>query len=139
MKAPPQAIVEQILAIAPILPGQGQPGSSTSQHLNQKQPSAQAAPRNEVLETQPRYSVPVAQQLPSIAGNPLHPISDPKQPQTTLMDGGHHLNDGIARMSIQQPLQPMGATRIETTESRKPLKRSDTDTDDVDEFVDAKG
>lgn len=87
-----------------------------------------------------------------IAGNPLHPTSDPQPtpvhqsttlnapignpPKTTtnLMDDDERqlseMNNGVSSMSLHQPMVPQG---------RDPLQRADTETSDVDVFVDAEG
>ncbi|KAK5047784.1 hypothetical protein LTR84_006449 [Exophiala bonariae] len=87
-----------------------------------------------------------------IAGNPLHPTSHPQQTPvhqsttlnaptgnppkvaTNLMDDDDRqmseMNNGVSNMSLHQPMVPQG---------RDPLKRTDTETSDVDVFVDAEG
>lgn len=87
-----------------------------------------------------------------IAGNPLHPTSHPQQTPvhqsttvnapmgnppkvaTNLMDDDDgqlsEMNNGVSKLSLHQPMVPQG---------RDPLKRADTETSDVDVFVDAEG
>lgn len=138
MRAPPQVIVDQILAIAPILPGQGQYNPSAPPGPIRKQSHPQAPLRNDLVQMEPHNNVPPTQQLPSIAGNPLHPTSDPRQLQSNYVGEEPRLNDGMARMSIQQPLQPTNPSMTGIPEYRAPLKRADTDTNEVDVFVDAR-
>lgn len=165
-RAPPQKIVEQVLAIAPILPGQKNVQKQQEQKSAPKQqeqvrtqpprisnaqpqPRAHEPPANLIdLDSRPSSVAPSENASNPIAGNPLHPTSNPKQiapvhESTTvaapvgnqqrsgnLMDDDHHLNDKMANMSMQQPLRPS---------ERRPIKRTDTETSDLDEFVDAEG
>ncbi|KAK5945594.1 Oxysterol-binding protein OBPa [Knufia obscura] len=199
--AKPDQIVQQILSIAPILPGQkpGQqkapqrqtpqqqsaPGSEPAPAPAKKAPSIKEQPQNDNLidfaaqphssssaasqpqppmsttsqppssgpaPSQPRSIPPSMQQTSAdpIAGNPLHPTSNPKQVpiheattigvpagnpprQTSLMDEDQHLNDKMGSMSMQQPLNPTSQG------SGIPIKRTDTETSDTEVFVDAQG
>lgn len=149
-RGPPQKIVDQILSIAPILPGQqkkqSQPTTTQpSQPSNaQLQAPAQANKQSANLidlDSRPSSTAPPGNASSSIAGNPLHPTSNPKQISSgtlagpspnqaasgNLLDDTHILNDKMSKMTMQQPLQP------------KPIKRTDTETSEVDEFVDAQG
>jgi hypothetical protein len=54
-------------------------------------------------------------------------------PGNSLMDDDHGLsgmNDKMKGMGLHEPMRPGGG---------KPLKRADTETSEVDEFVDAEG
>lgn len=162
VKAPPQQIVQQILSIAPILREQEQ--RQLSQPQGQPDRSDNATPRPPPTQRQPPPP-PQQQQNTSlvdldphrpqgsntaqpdpIAGNPLHPTSNPKQipgsaptaqvPLTGnsrasggLMDDDRHLNQQMGNMSLHQPLTPSGQS--------KPLQRTDTETSETDVFVDA--
>ena len=154
--APPEKIVEQILTIAPILPGSGQPKSSEPL-VEQPTPTAKKAPSMKEsaepdslidLSSRPSSTTPPEPKADPIAGNPLHPTSNPKQApmhQSTatpapvgnpskarnLLDDDQQMNDKMASMSMQQPLTPQGESR--------PIKRTDTETSDTDVFVDAEG
>lgn len=169
--APPDQIIQQILSIAPILPGQkaGQQKAPQQQPVTpsapaQKPPSIKEQPQNDNLidfGAQPQSSgtAPLQpQSIPSssrqqmgadpIAGNPLHPTSNPKQgpihettttaapvgnplKQANLMDDNYHLNDRMANMSMQQPMHPTSQG------DARPIKRLDTETSETDVFVDA--
>ena len=211
--ARPDQVVQQILSIAPVLPGQ-KPGqhnttqqkSSTAQRSApapapsksatasapsrqppttapfQQPPTAMpsqhlptAAPIKErVMNQQPQidslidfggHSQPQASSIPQsqpqafpsysnqrtgadpIAGNPLHPTSNPKQiapiydsitssssnapKSSSLMDDNYKLNDQMGSMSMQQPLYPTSSA------DGRPIKRMDTETSDTEVFVDA--
>lgn len=156
-RAPPQQIVEQILAIAPILPGQNNKPkeqvadkkSNAAPPPAKPQPQAQHAPDNLIdFNSRPSSTAPPENRPDPLAGNPLHPTSNPKQippihEATTItapggnasrggnfLDDDRHLNDKMASMSMQQPLQPS---------SGRPIRRTDTETSELDEFVDAQG
>lgn len=73
----------------------------------------------------------------------MHPTSNPQPPvhqsatlqahTGNLMDSDHGIsgmNDQMKDMRLQQPMTPG---------TGKPLKRTDTETSEVDEFVDAQG
>jgi hypothetical protein len=63
----------------------------------------------------------------------MHPTSNPQAPSGNLMDSDHGLssmNDQMKDMRLQQPMTPSVG---------KTLKRTDTDTSEVEEFVDAQG
>lgn len=154
VKAPPQQVVQQIMSIAPILPEQeqrklsqnsGQPDRSDNATAKPTQQPRQQPqqPQNSSLidlDTHNTANTRTTQQDP-IAGNPLHPTSNPKQipvGQTTtqssaggLMDDDHHLNKQMGNMSLHQPLTPSGQS--------KPLQRTDTETSETEVFVDAEG
>jgi hypothetical protein len=61
----------------------------------------------------------------------MQPTSQPQPQSGNLMDsdsGISGMNDQMRDMRLQQPMTPGGG---------KPLKRADTETSEVDEFVDA--
>jgi len=202
--AKPDHVVQQILSIAPILPGQKPGQQNTSQQHSSKAaapepaptkapatasakapvppqqsqapapapamnaPSRNQQPQNDNLidfggPSQPQASaIPRSQPQPGpsysnqrtsadpIAGNPMHPTSDPKQlapiysevtagpggnppPSNSLMDDDRQLNDRMSGMSMQQPLNPTSKG------SGRPIKRTDTETSEPEVFVDAQG
>lgn len=171
----PKKIINQILAIAPILPGQGAPNqqgapSQTNPDASKNPSGAQAQPSapshantshgsNLIdLESRPSSTAPpeTATKSDPIAGNPLHPTSDPQpttgqqavtqkiapggvtssgggSSSTNLMDhedGMTHLSNQTSSLNLQKPLVPSG---------QAPLERADTESSDVDVFVDAEG
>lgn len=145
----PKAIADQILAIAPVLPGQkaGKPPSqqdSTAPLVDSTvsapaPPAPQGTQSNNLLDFDSpsgnSESKPVAPSPAALASNPMHPTSHPQAPaplaSNNLMDNDHDLsgmNDQMKDMRLQQPMMP---------DAGKPLKRADTETSEVDEFVDA--
>ncbi|RVX71997.1 hypothetical protein B0A52_04595 [Exophiala mesophila] len=147
----PKKVIDQILSIAPILPGQGAPQTVSSKA--QAQPSAPSNANTShggsLIDFESRPSSTAPPEAPEksnpIAGNPLHPTSDPQptigqqnnaprdvnSSSTNLMDDEDdmtHLSNQTSSMNLQQPLVPSG---------QAPLKRADTETSDVDVFVDA--
>lgn len=62
----------------------------------------------------------------------MHPTSHPQAPApNNLMDNENNtsgMNDQMKNMRLQQPMTPSAV---------KPLQRTDTETSEVDEFVDA--
>lgn len=204
--AKPDQIVQQILSIAPILPGQKAGQQTTSQQQSSKaatpSPAPQQAPASSRESSVPAREMPTPSPAPTrapapapapapatdassgntqsrnnslidfggdahpqsaaitalhthphsssshhrasanpIAGNPLHPTSDPKQLYSSsggdqsrsgsLMDEDRHLNDRMAGMSMQQPLNPTSQANA------RPIKRTDTQTSEPEVFVDA--
>lgn len=152
--------MDQILSIAPILPGQQtstkqsqpvstQPTKTSNASLQPPAPAQSQAHKPSVnlidLDSRPTSTAPPENTSNSIQGNPLHPTSNPKQvtpvhqstaiaapagnqvPTGNLLDDDHQLNDKMSNMTMQQPLQP------------KPIQRTDTDTNEPEEFVDAQG
>jgi len=155
----PKELVDRILSIAPILPGQGsfdqreavKPRRSaefshpTSGGGHSQKPAR--APENLIdFDSKPPTTAPPAQRDP-MAGNAMHTTSNlqqtPVHQSTTinapsgnapksanLMDDDGGLNDQMSRLKTHEAMQPEG---------QKPLKRADTDTNEVDVFVDAEG
>lgn len=181
VRAPPEQIKQQILAIAPILPGQKT--SSNNQEnvapahapaptaasrapdmrMPTQGPSVMDAPRtaqpsahtgslidldSRPTNAAPPRTIPTYTNADPIAGNPFHPTSNPKNiapiyngiPSSTptsnvpyssnLMDDDRHLSNRMAGMSMHEPLRPRG---------NGPLRRTDTETSELDTFVDAEG
>jgi hypothetical protein len=131
----PKAITEQILAIAPILPGQ------TLDHkfnipLHNKNPEnpKQAPPQPPPQKTSEAANLIDfgSDSRPPSAPPPTNNFL-PQQPPAAmgLMDDDQHvdlMNDNLKDMKIHEPLTPSG---------QKPLTRTDTDTSEVDAFFDA--
>ena len=154
---------EQIFAIAPILPGQK--AQTTSQSAQLPEPAAlpakaqttQNAPRampttSEPIQPQTLIDLDAPQSSRDpIAGNPLHPTSNPKQapllqassltapvgnPQkmgNSFIDDNNVLNDKMANMSVLQP------STSSVPAVGRPIKRTDTETSEAEVFVDAEG
>ena len=136
-KADPEVQTKQILAIAPILPGQTaqnlhSAGQISQQQYQRQSPQAQAPP-------QPQYQ----QHLQAHQNAPLNTTSDgtsdlisfdrvstPQPPaanQQTIPQQQNLMHDyGGSVAGLQQPLQP-----------GEPIKRQDTLTKEVEQFVDA--
>ncbi|KAK5091394.1 Oxysterol-binding protein OBPa [Lithohypha guttulata] len=166
VRAPPEQIVQQILSIAPILPGQQQQAISQKQSRAPPAPERHAPPPQAQPQPQPQshatslidldsrpYDTVRSQPAPSraepIAGNPMHPTSNPKQiPGTeptaqapfagnpprggSLMDHDDGpLSSRMEGMSLHQPLAPSAQSR--------PIQRTDSKTSETDVFVDAQG
>ncbi|KAK5197911.1 Oxysterol-binding protein OBPa [Exophiala xenobiotica] len=155
----PKELVDRILSIAPILPGQGsfdqQESGKPRQSAEINHPTSDGgqsqkpdrAPENLIdFDSKQPEPAPPAQRN-SMAGNAMHPTSNPQQTpvhQSTtmnaplgnapksanLMDDDGGLNDQMSRLKTHEAMQPEG---------QKPLKRADTDTNEVDVFVDAEG
>lgn len=172
----PNALTEQILSIAPILPGQGPPGerkanpqpvtsSQEAQQVSSDQvaapPNASAAPVANLIDfdSRPPSTAPPEANVKtdSIAGNPIHPTSNPQPTpidqavtqniapagvppprnigsSQNLMDDHDDnmslINHQTSNLDLHKPLVPSG---------KSALKRSDTETSEVDVFVDAEG
>lgn len=164
----PKRAVEQILAIAPILPGSGAhkgpvkaaPSSTTSRQqapTSAPTSSAHQNPANLIdLDSRPSSTVPPepnaeAQKHNKAAvdhHNALHPTSDPQQTvpvhqstatqapvgnapkQGNLLesdDDMHNTSNKMSNLNLQH----------QAMEPRPPVQRIDTETSDVDVFVDA--
>lgn len=142
----PMAMEEQILAIAPILPGQrGHPkfdippraGSLPTSNANDPQRN-----RNEFTPTSGGgddlidfgHSAPDAKAVAT--DNKIPPQQRARS--ISLMDDDQHvnaMNDKIGKMHMESTKPP--ATALPGEE--KPLERSDTQTSEVDSFFDAEG
>ncbi|KAL8686692.1 MAG: hypothetical protein Q9218_006931 [Villophora microphyllina] len=116
----PDAMSQQILSVAPILPGQ------TSQSQSGTQPS-QSQPSTQPPQSQQHYAAPPAQSNDLIdfgqSSNSSAPLSGPIQPQHQQQ----HPQAQAPLLDFQDQLEP-----------GHPVKRVDTYTSDLDEFVDAK-
>lgn len=166
----PKKCTEQILTIAPILPGSGSvktpvKASSTASSAPAKKsaipsapaPAAAAAPNLMDFDSRPSSTAPpepaASAQKHNLAAsdhhNLLHPVSDPQQKgpihQSTATtapignppkhgnlldvdDDLHETTDKLSSLNVShQAMQP----------SRTPLQRTDTETSDMDVFVDA--
>jgi hypothetical protein len=114
----PEAVTEQILAIAPILPGQKRSGSFEIPPHKQKQPQpAPPAPANGGMN------------LIDFDDPPLPPPKEVSDLKRGLMDEPEPFHSaGGTPPGLQAPLIP---------QSGYPIKRQDTNSGEVDEFVDA--
>lgn len=117
----PEAKVKQILSIAPILKGQ------TSQQMNGGQQQQPQQPQQPQTLQQQHQQPPLSQ--PS-QGSPadLIDFGQTTTPQLQLSSNPPTLQPDQLPAGLQKPLEP---------ENGAPLKRQDTLTHDVDEFVDA--
>ena len=154
----PKKCIQQILAIAPILP-ESESGSLKAPHSTASNPrsstSAEKSSRHPPadnlidLDSRPSSTNPEKQKaMQSPDSNPMHPTSNPQQLSATpvhqqtaiqqplgnaqktgsLMDDHHDLNDKMSNLNMNhEPMRP------------KALQRTDTETSEVDEFVDAQG
>lgn len=116
----PEAKVKQILAIAPILPGQ--PKFQT--HLRSHQSNGSAPRPSEHTDGAPSQS---SQPHPTSDLIDFGQSSQPAQ-QQQQSSNQHVLESQHTTQGLQKPLQP---------EIGIPIKRQDTITKEVDEFVDA--
>lgn len=147
----PKVMTRQILAIAPILPGQKGnsdykiPPRATSATTNttnvdhhRPQNDQEAFPgmaggENDLIDL--GYSAPSAR---ADAGN-----SNTQAPHRTrsvsLMDDDRHvyaMNDRMGKMNLMEPTK---SPALPAPETEQPLKRTDTQTSEVDAFFDAEG
>ncbi|MCJ1391830.1 hypothetical protein MMC18_004697 [Xylographa bjoerkii] len=145
--ATPEEKVKQILAITPILrnqkqvqqpePSEKQPGQK---ELHQPLPSQQPQPQSQQARNPSTTSEPSMQHAPSPVPVPV-PIAAPasgrqgdlidfgnnaEPARPTLPPNTHFTEENISHPSLQEPLQP-----------GQPIKRQDTNSGAVDEFVDA--
>ncbi len=143
----PKALTEQILAIAPILPGQKvksdfeippHASSTTLHHGNDlQQGQTGAAPSygggNDLMD----FGDP-ASNVKAVAANQNNP-SQPRTRSVSLMDDDRHLNamnDKMENMNLMGSLQASGQP---SPGKQRPLARTDTETSEVDAFFDAEG
>ncbi|KIW19266.1 hypothetical protein PV08_03560 [Exophiala spinifera] len=157
----PKELVDRILSIAPILPGQGSFGRRdsvrTARSTASNGPTSSGVPSHKDAPNQGNThenlidfdSQPAPATTKKDSVSPENPRSDPQQApvhQSTTInapigntpkssnlmdddDGG--LNEKMSGMKMQEAMVPQG--------SSKPLKRADTETSEVDVFVDAEG
>jgi hypothetical protein len=155
----PKKALDQIFAIAPILPGSGT-GSAKEPQTSASGPNA-SSPKNErkpapvdnLIDLSSRPSSTAPPEQSDANKNILHPTSDPKQtpapqlqnnatpapvgnpPTGNLLDHDDHghadVNNKMSNLNINhEPMVPQGA---------RPIKRTDTETSETDVFVDAEG
>ena len=185
-QADSKTVIDTIFSIAPILPGQQRrptqprsqpvpqlhsapsqsyalPDSSQSESAtvqSKSQPISQ--PQNHpVQSTQPQQSLldlDEPSKFEPIAGNPLHPTSNPKQiiPQETATPGASSIHDATTVVGpsgnasktsstlmddqLNNQMSSMTMQPLTPTAGRdRPIKRTDTETSDVEVFVDAEG
>jgi oxysterol-binding protein-related protein 8 len=142
----PREMTEQILAIAPILPGQKMnpefeipPHASTlptRTENNQKKDQQPAAPTpspgNDLIDFE--SSAPNAK---AVAANNV-----PSQYRTrsmSLMDDDRHVNTMNEKMGKTHVMEPTKTPATSPTGKGQPLERTDTHTSEVDAFFDAEG
>lgn len=131
-KADPKTIVDQILAIAPVLPGQtkgaaeGQPGQAPPAQFSSG-PTAHQVPSATTTDTLIDFDSKASREG---GGGALQSKSNSQQPTSSLMDDDHGLNNKLSSLKMQDPISPQPG---------RPIHRTDTDTNEVDEFVDAEG
>jgi hypothetical protein len=129
----PKAITEQILAIAPILPGQARdrkydipPHNKNPENPTQALPPPQKATMTANLIDFGSDSRPPS--VPPLANN----VQQRQPPAPTgLMDDDQHdemMNDKLKDLRLHEPITPS---------EQKPLQRTDTDTSEMDAFFDA--
>ena len=116
----PEAKVKQILAIAPILPGQ----SMSQTHSRSHQSNGSIPQPSEHTDRAPSHS---PQPHPTSDLIDFGQSSQPAQ-QQQQSSNQHVLESQHMTQGLQEPLEP---------ENRIPIKRQDTITKEVDEFVDA--
>jgi hypothetical protein len=131
----PKSITEQILAIAPILPGQARdrkydipPHNKNPENPTQalSQPPPQKAAMTANLIDFGSDSRPPS--VPPLVNN-VQQRQPP--PPMGLMDDDEHdemMNDKLKDLKLHEPITPS---------ERKPLQRTDTDTSEMDAFFDA--
>ncbi|KIW88272.1 uncharacterized protein Z519_11383 [Cladophialophora bantiana CBS 173.52] len=146
-KIGPQELVERILSIAPILPGQVEISEQDTRryshhhHPHHTDESHAAAGHSDHVHLHASDNlIDFDSRPPSTAPPENHATQHISQPQQTaqqktanLMDDDNdlsHMNNQISKMNIHAAMVPEG---------KKPLRRADTDTSEVDVFVDAEG
>ena len=112
----PEAKAQQILAITPIVKGQ------TSQQNNLPPKQQQMLPQAQIQARQP----PVSASGGDLIDFGSDHVGQPPESNPTTMQTNTSQQQGTPK-GLQQPLQP-----------GQPIKRQDTITSEVDEFVDAK-
>lgn len=144
----PEQITNQILAIAPIVPGQKlsheskQPPSAPANQPERSAPPPTNQPQRNAPPPAPaRAPAPApyhgggGNDLIDFGGGPTapapgqHVIQQPVGGNRGLMDDDHHINHANAsKGGLLNALSPDGSY---------PIRRTDTHTNEVDEFVDA--
>lgn len=136
----PKELVNRILSIAPILPGQGELPDRHPHH--HPQPNAESKPPADQTSSH-RNTTHLTDNLIDFDSRPpstAPPQTTTKSTQQTkksasanLMDDDDdisHMNNTMSKMNMHEVMVPDG---------KKPLERSDTETSEVDVFVDAEG
>lgn len=143
----PKGMTEQILAIAPILPGQKVNSDfeipprapNTTTHLektpqqNQGTPAPASGGGNDLIDFGAQ-----APNATAVAANQNVP-SQHRTRSVSLMDDDRHINamnNQMGKMKLMAPTQTPATT---STGNGKPLERTDTQTSEVDAFFDAEG
>lgn len=138
-------MTEQILAIAPILPGQKPrpefeipPHSSTSTTHNEKKWNP-----NQPLHVPPTDQVndlidfnDLAANDKAVAANRNQP-PEPRHRSTSLMDDDHHINAMNNQMGNMKLMEPTKTATSPAPRNEIPLKRTDTQTSEAESFFDA--
>ncbi|OAG40686.1 hypothetical protein AYO21_04984 [Fonsecaea monophora] len=137
-KASPDELVEKILSIAPILPGQiATSDQETRRHslVQNEHGSHQAGGHlhasDNLIDFDSRPPSTAPPEKHSTQGNSQSQHTE-QQKTANLMDDDHeemsHMNNQMSKMNMHEAMVPEG---------QKPLRRADTDTSEVDLFVDA--
>lgn len=132
----PKAITEQILAIAPILPGQARdrkydipPHNKNPENPTQAPPQP---PPQKAAVTANLIDFGSDSRPPSVPPPPVNNVQQKQPPPPMgLMDDDQHdemMNDKLKDLKLHEPITPS---------ERKPLRRTDTDTSEMDAFFDA--
>ncbi|KAJ9616559.1 Oxysterol-binding protein OBPa [Cladophialophora chaetospira] len=137
-KASPKELVDKILSIAPIIPGQVATEQDNKQQSRSNTASQPPAPQLEHNNLQVSGNLIDFDSRPPSTAPPEHPPTQSKsnQPQPThqrtasLMDDDDHLNAPMSKLNMHEAMKPEG---------QKPLKRTDTETSELEVFVDAEG
>jgi len=131
VRAPPKQQVEQILAIAPILPGQGQPENLQQ---SKSQPSEQSKPRPS-QQQQPPQAGGRGGDLIDFGQNDPHASAVPSQPtRGASNDLAAHM--GNLNMQQSQSRQPQSSSQPSMHGPGNPLRRQDSSGGE-DTFIDA--
>ena len=139
-RADPKQLVDQILSIAPILPGQGAVKQQDDQQQKPQpavgQPAKTAGHENlqasgNLIDFDSRPNSTPQTKAPG-EGRSTQPTSIPQQTShhntANLMDTDDHLSNPMSKLNMHETMVPEG---------NKPLKRTDTETNEQDVFVDA--
>lgn len=144
-------MAEQILAIAPILPGQKSNSgfdipphaSSTQASIEKSRQPNQNAPvqaydgANDLIDFEGPTPIPPPK-VKAFASNQNNP-SQHRTRSVSLMDDDHYvnaMNDQMGHMRLMEPTKTPAKT---IAGKNKPLERADTQTSEVDAFFDAEG
>jgi hypothetical protein len=131
----PKAITEQILAIAPILPGQARDRKyDIPPHNKNPENPTQAPPQPPLQKTAMTANLIDfgSDSRPPSVPPPVNNVQHMQPPAPMgLMDDDQHdemMNDKLKDLKLHEPITPS---------EQKPLQRTDTGTSDVDAFFDA--